>query len=706
MPSATKLGLGSLVCASLILAARTTRCTPASGPVASDAVALERAFPRLRFERPVFLCGAGDGSNRLFVVEQGGVIRTFPNEPEARSSVFLDLSDQVSRRGNEEGLLGLAFHPDYAENGELFVHYSANDPDMHGTLSRFRVDPDDPNRVEPSSEEVLLRLEQPYRNHNGGMIAFGPDGYLYISFGDGGAADDPHGHGLNPLTWFGSILRIDVDREDEGKAYAVPPENPFVLATDFAAPETWAFGLRNVWRFSFDRETGELWAGDVGQNTTEEIDVIVGGGNYGWNRYEADEVFSEEAWLPEDMHTGPVATYGRDMGISVTGGYVYRGEAFPQLRGSYLFGDYATGNLWRTTQNGEGGYTTELARRTGRSIASFGEDDDGELYVVSFDGGIYRVVSTEDPEDTYADWPQLLSETGLFTSLPEHEVAAHVHPYDVNAPFWSDGATKLRYFVLPEGEALGYRPDGPWDVPVGATIVKSFRKLDRGRERTLETRLIERTEQGWEAATYVWDVNGREARLAADGRQFEIYARPAITTWHAPSASECASCHTDAAGFVLGMTTAQLNREAAGANQIEAWKARGLVRMADDFDAPTAARFVDPHDAAAPLDARARTYLEVNCAMCHRPDGPGNAAIDLRFATPLADTRLVDEPPAQGALGIAEARIVAAGDPARSLLLHRVQTLGDGRMPNVGSNLVDERAVALLADWIDTLETP
>jgi len=659
-------------------------------------VGLERAFPRLRFERPIFLTGAGDGSGRLFVAEQDGVIRVFANDEEVGASeVFLDIRERISRRGNEEGLLGLAFAPDHATSGAFYVHYSSSVKNKVGVVSRFHVHADDPGRADPDSEEVVLEQPQPYRNHNGGSIAFGPDGMLYVSFGDGGAGDDPHAHGQNLATWLGAILRVDVSAG--GPGYTLPPDNPFV-GRDDARPELWAIGLRNVWRFSFDRESGALWAADIGQDLWEEVDVIERGGNYGWNTHEATHAFEGGVELASGtQHSPPVAEYGRQEGISITGGAVYRGARFPELAGRYYYGDYVSGNLWSCTLDGD----VRLERRTGRSIASFGEDDAGELFLLSFDGGLWRLVPSDEPSDVYASWPQRLSESGLFASMEDRTPAPHLVPYEVNVPFWSDGAEKQRFFALPEGEAFGYRAGGSWEIPVGTTLVKTFRAQTGRRLTYLETRVIERKQEGWEAATYVWNEDQTEAELAPEGRQFELWTRDSVKSWHAPSASECASCHIEANGFALGITTAQLHH----ASQLSDWVERGLLELAADASLDEAHALAASDDAEAALGQRARAWLDVNCAMCHLPDGPGNAAIDLRFGTPLARTGLVDGEAAQGDFGLPGARLLSPGEPASSVLLHRVRTRGDGRMPNVASNEVDEQGAALIEQWIASMES-
>ena len=678
-------------------------------------VKLERAYPNLRFDRPVFLTNAGDGSGRMFVVEQSGVIRVIPKTELAKQSdlanapVFLDIRKQVSRRGNEQGLLGLAFHPDFKNNGKFYVHYSSKKhvksrrTPAPNIISQFTVSESDSNIADGASEKIILKQDQPFTNHNGGMIEFGPDGFLYASFGDGGSANDPHGNGQNLKTLLGAIIRIDVDESTEDLAYSIPKDNPFV-DNDDARDELWAVGLRNVWRFSFDRRDGRLFAADVGQNKLEEVCLITRGGNYGWNRFEADDVFQKKTELSVGEHIPPIASYDHSWGISITGGYTYRGKVHPQLDGIYFYGDYVSGNLWGLKKNKDGKFQSKLLMRTGRSIASFGEDEDGEVFLLSFDGGIYKIVSSEEPQELLADWPKKLSETGLYTSIRKKELARGMIPYEVNAPFWSDDASKTRYIKLPDDKKMTYRDQGTWELPVGTVVVKNFDKADYRGKRTLETRLIKRTSEGWEAATYVWNSRQNDADLRAEGSQFEFYTRRGITIWHAPSASECASCHVESSGFVLGLTTAQLNRENDGVNQISTWAEKGFLDFPENVDLTSANKFCSPFDNDATLETRARVYLDVNCAMCHQPNGPGNAAIDLRFDTPLAKTGMIEKAPAQNSMGITDAKIIAAGEPDQSALLSRLKTSGTGRMPSIGSNIVDKKAVKLISEWIESLK--
>lgn len=348
------------------------------------------------FTRPIYVTGAGDGSGRLFVVEQGGKIKII-QDGTVLSEPFLDVSGWISEAAltnnyTERGLLGLAFDPSYASTGEFYINYT--DRRGHSVVARLTVSPDDPNRADPESAVQILYLTQPYANHNGGHMAFGPDGYLYISFGDGGSGGDPEGNGQNRGTLLGAILRLDVRGQE---LYAIPPDNPFAASGE-GRPEIWVWGLRNVWRFSFDRANGNLYMADVGQNQWEEINVQLagspGGENYGWNAYEASAVYSGSA--PASDVVMPVLEYEHRNGwCSVTGGYVYRGAAIPALQGYYLYGDWCTGTIWAANADaalsGDAStWQTAIALESGRQISSFGEDDAGELYLVDYSGEILR----------------------------------------------------------------------------------------------------------------------------------------------------------------------------------------------------------------------------------------------------------------------------------------------------------------------------
>jgi glucose/arabinose dehydrogenase len=361
-------------------------------PALSD-IAIDFKLIADGFEQPLFATGAGDSSGRLFVVEKTGRIWILRDGVRS-DKAFLDLRDTVST-DSERGLLGLAFSNSFAEDGLFYVDYT--DKSGTTTVSRFMASGDAASR---GSEQVLLKIKQPYANHNGGMIAFGPDGHLYIGMGDGGSGGDPKGNGQDTSVLLGKMLRIDVagDRtETRDTEYGIPPDNPFADSTKDAR-EIWATGLRNPWRFSFDRATGDLWIGDVGQNAWEEIDFqeagSTGGKNYGWNVFEGTHTYPPDAPMPSDAekYVQPLVEYDRKAGQSVTGGYVYRGIAQPDLLGTYFYGDYSTGRVWGLRRSPTAAENRELAD-TKYQIVSFGEDDLGELYLVDLSGAVYRVVS-------------------------------------------------------------------------------------------------------------------------------------------------------------------------------------------------------------------------------------------------------------------------------------------------------------------------
>ncbi len=378
-------------------------------------MSVERVFENLDFNRLTNLAQPDDGTNRLFVTEQGGLIRVFPNQQDvAKTRVFLDIAGRVSTVNNEEGLLGLAFDPDFQNNGFFYVYYSASNP-RRSVVSRFSVSEDDPNLADVGSELVILEISQPAGNHNGGQLAFGPGGFLYIGVGDGGRGGDPFGNGQNTETLLGTILKIDVSGAVKGEPYRIPANNPFV-GIDGSREEIFAYGLRNPWRFSFDmgpvnagsadtlqdsEEEGasatlvEIWVADVGQNQWEEIDLVRSGLNYGWNIMEGGHCFSPRSGCEDEGLEFPVAEYGRDAGCSVTGGYVYRGNNLPSLSGAYVFGDFCSGTIWGMRYDGTSVTESLRLADSGLNITSFGQDLTGEIYILSRNEGIYRLATPD-----------------------------------------------------------------------------------------------------------------------------------------------------------------------------------------------------------------------------------------------------------------------------------------------------------------------
>ncbi len=356
-------------------------------------IGLKEAFPALTFSMPVEFVSPKDGTNRNFVVAQRGKIYAFANTPDVTATqVFLDIENKVTA-GGERGLLGMAFHPEFKTNGYFYLNYTRNNTGLETVISRFTVNKKDAAVADPGSEEILLTFKQPYSNHNGGKVAFGNDGFLYIGVGDGGSGGDPQKNGQNRATLLGKILRIDVNKSLGALKYAIPADNPYKGNSQGFREEIFAYGIRNPWRFSFDKTTGDLWVGDVGQNKIEEIDIVRKGGNYGWNVMEAEDCYGSgncdtQAFIP------PVWSYrqGAQTGNSVTGGHVYRGKNIRSLRGKYIYGDYVTGNIWALTPSSGGKYTNALLVKHKGMISSFGEDANDELYICSYgDGKIYKI---------------------------------------------------------------------------------------------------------------------------------------------------------------------------------------------------------------------------------------------------------------------------------------------------------------------------
>lgn len=354
---------------------------------------LTEAFPRLTFDMPVELTSPEDGTDRIFVVEQKGVIQIFQNSSGTqKSTVFLDIEKKV-HSGGEAGLLGMAFHPDYKTNGYFYLNYTSGDKPLETIISRFKVSASNPNAADPKSETVLLRFVQPWDNHNGGKVAFGNDGLLYIATGDGGSWGDPDNRAQNRKELLGKILRIDVNKSSATLKYGIPADNPYKGNREGYREEVYAYGMRNPWRFSFDHATGQLWAGDVGQNEFEEIDIIENGGNYGWRIMEAGKCYRSSTCNIDGLKA-PIFHYrqGSDTGRSITGGYVCRDKNLPELTGKYIYGDFVTGNIWALTHRNNQVMKNELISNIPGGLPSFGEDSKKNLYVLSYNPGkIYRL---------------------------------------------------------------------------------------------------------------------------------------------------------------------------------------------------------------------------------------------------------------------------------------------------------------------------
>ncbi len=691
----------------------------------------ERVFPELRFEEPLSLAIA-PGTDRLFVQERYGGVYSFADRPETREAVLvMDLKRVI---------YGLALHPRFPENGFLYLTSIVGDEDNErGTrVSRFVVDRDS-YRCDPASEKLLI--EWPSGGHNGGCLKFGPDGHLYISAGDAsGIADELlTGQDLSDLP--GSILRIDVDRPQDGKLYGVPDDNPF-LEVGGARPEVWAYGLRQVWKMSFDRTTGKLWGGNVGQDLWEMVHIIERGGNYGWSVTEGSHPFRPERPRGPTPIIPPLIEHDHTVARSVTGGFVYRGARLEELAGTYVYGDYDTGRVWGLRCEDEKVTSHLELVRTSLRLIDFAERRGGDLYLLDHMGGGIHRLSPNDPaalSGSGGEFPRSLSETGLFASVKDHRPAPGLIPYSINSPMWADGADKERFLAVPgdatvELDALLYPQPAPgappgWKVPDGTVLVETLSlPLESGNpasRRRLETRILhhkrlpgteEVGDQFWQGYTYVWNDEQTDARLlenpAGLDRTLTITDAEAPggerrQTWHFPSRAECSVCHNMAAKYVLGVNTPQLNRDhdygGVVDNQLRTMEHLGLFTATLPERPAQLPRLVDSADGTAGIAERARSYLHANCSHCHRKWGGGNAEFQLVYPLPIEETGTLDVRPGQGAFHILDARLIAPGAPERSIVVYRMSKLGSGRMPRLGSGVVDERGVDLVYRWIATM---
>jgi uncharacterized repeat protein (TIGR03806 family) len=650
----------------------------------------------------------GDGT-RWYVVQKGGAVRVFANTASPTASTFISLT--VNSNG-EGGLLGMAFDPQWATNRYVYLSFTEGSP-MVSVVARYTMSANFMT-ADPATRVNIIRVPQPAEtNHKGGHIAFDRNGLLFFGLGDGGGGGDPYSTGLDTTDLLGSLLRIDVAN---GTPYAIPPDNPFASAGQMCdqrahtnsagnCPEIYAWGLRNPWRFSFDSATSDLWLGDVGQGAREEIDRVQRGGNYGWNCREGLAAYNS-CPTPASNFSNPVHDYPRSAGYSVTGGYVYRGSALPQLAGRYVFGDYGSGRIWQLVPNGSGGFTSEELLGTTLAIASFGQGNDGELYVVDIGaGGLHKIVpaggGTPSPPV-----PTLLSQTGCVNPQNPSQPASGLIPFAPAAPFWSDNAAKERWLAVPNSTSIGRGADGDFSFPNGTVLMKHFRL----NNQLVETRLFMRHPDGdWAGYTYEWNAQRTDATLVQGGKI--VTAGSPAQSWIFPSGNDCMRCHTGAAGFSLGLEAAQLNRDftyastGRTANQLRTLDAITMFTspLGDPAQQPA---MPDPFDSAAPLAQRARAYLHTNCANCHRTGGPTPSSMDLRYSTLLSSTNACGAPPQSGDVGLgAGARIIAPGNAANSVLLARMNRRDGSGMPPLASAVVDSAGVTLVQQWINSLTT-
>ena len=742
---------------------------PSSVLVQTGKWAVVDAFTNLIVDDPTMLIPE-PGSNRLYVSSRQGQIFSFPNRPDAEKMVeFLNLTN-ITQGWDDCGLLAFAFHPDFNRAGAakrfvyVWYHYSpapvigperpSSFTPGYDRLSRFTV-PEGSLVADLDSEQVLINQFDHNLWHEGSGMAFGPDGFLYISVSDEGAAYDMYNntqtiHGK----MFSGVLRIDVDQdparshsirrqplaETELPAgwtensyttnYFIPNDNPFVDPTGNQLEEFWAVGLRNPHRMTLDPATGRFWIGDVGQDTWEEVDVLERAGNYQWSYMEGFHPIKDKTKPDPQDYIGverpPIYEYQHGpMGNCVIGGYVYRGEQFSkELGGKYIFGDNGSGRIWAMTWNGTNSpQVTYLCNMppgvnyTG--LSSFGLDEKNELYMLKMGrpSKIFKLVRADTPRQPISrKLPQHLSELGAFTDTAHLVPSPGIIPYNVNSPLWSDGAAKQRWIAVPQNQKISFSATDNFSFPAGTVFIKNFDMTmneTNGVTHRLETRFLVRNAAGGVyGITYKWRDDGSDADLlsAALTETLNITNATGVRTqtWYFPGPMDCLVCHNPNAGSILGVNARQLNGPltypATGVtdNQLRTWNHLGLFTNAPSEAAITnVPRLVQVDDTNYTAEYRVRSYLDSNCAQCHRPNGVAGY-FDARFSTPLAAQRLINGPLANS-LGDANNRVVKPRDLAKSVLYTRMHLLGNLQMPPLARNVVNANAANTVAEWIDSL---
>ena len=745
-----------------------------------------RIYPNLKLNFPVCVRYV-PGTDQMLLIESdkyNGSPRLvqLDNRPDVDS--YRELIDY---KLSSELAYDIEFHPNFKENGFVYIgsNLPAEDEKNETRVTRYTMQTSPPYRFDVGSAEVIIRW--PSHGHDGAAIVFGHDGMMYVTSGDGTSDSDEDlvGQRLDLLRC--KVLRIDVDHVEEGQAYSVPSDNPFV-DTPGARPETWAYGFRNPWRMAVDAKTGQLWVGNNGQDLWEQIYLVERGANYGWSVYEGSHPFYPDRERGPTPIRGPTLEHHHAEARSLTGGQVYYGKEFPELFGAYIYGDLATGRIWAARHDGERLLWHREIADTSLSVSYFAIDPQGELVIADHQGpnqgGLYKL-ERNPVDDVSQDFPKKLSETGIFQSVVGLEPQPGLIGYAVNLPGWHDGATAERYVGFPKttmesiesgpkqptgNSSVSFSHKRPWDFPEGTVFVQTLSfPLDRTNPdlvRRIETRLLTKQQGEWAGYSYLWNDEQTDAELVEQRGTKKVISvsdggSTQQQTWHVPSRSQCMSCHARQAGFVLGFSLFQLNRDEIGEhqskNQLEVlddqgvfsvdWYKEARDQWRDEIfagipvgtDDPEAERlrneanqqwssFTNYHgqrmppdtsllyqradkylclpqfdDPSASLRDRARAYLHVNCACCHDSSGGGNARMELRFNIIDEYAKIIDVPPLQGNFGLRDARLVAPGAPHRSVMNYRMSVLSGGRMPRVGSYQMDLEGLRLIRSWIASL---
>lgn len=661
----------------------------------------------------------------------------------------------------------LCFDPEFPKKPFVFIGLNQSvDGIKHSRIERLEFDPDSiaSGAIKLAASRTILQW--PSDGHNGAAITFGLDGMLYVTSGDGTTDSDTNLRGQDLTHLTAKVLRIDVSQSTEEQPYRIPPDNPFLDRAN-VRPETWSYGLRNPWRITTDSVSGRIWLGQNGQDIWEQVYLVKKGANYGWSVMEGASVFYANRQRGEEPFEPPVKDHHHSQARSLTGGIVYRGSdpQYERLTGAYIYGDYSTGKIWAIWHDGEKPSDAIEIADTSHAITGFATMNDGQIWIADHLGKSIVRLEANRAEDNSGRFPMLLSQTGLFEDVAKHRYAKGIVPYSVNSPLWSDGAHKERAFAIPQNDSqdqrIEFQNQFGWTFPNGTVLIKSFAiEEETGNPKTrrwIETRLMLREQNEWVGYSYRWNRQGTDAQLVdASGQDVDYQildesVSGGIRTqkWHYPSRAECMVCHSRAANYTLGLQTSQLNRtyqyDTSGQNQLTVFENRGLLKVnpqqfmhspkpkttssnspspeesiaiqaaslpqrptpSDSSILPATPselpKLANPYDDTESLDARVAAYLHSNCASCHVPAGGGNAAMELSHPTPFSKMGILEATPKHHDLGIAGGKLVYPGDPDNSVLLRRISIRGKDQMPPVASNEIDQRAVAIVRQWIEGL---
>jgi glucose/arabinose dehydrogenase len=703
-PSPTPIASPSPTLPPLGFTDRPSNKTCFAGEAPQTPVRLQRIYSDVSLQQPLDMRQApGSASSRFYIAEKGGRIVSLPADDQAGDAQAVTALQLDVFTEEEAGIAALAFHPNFQENGRAFVTYVAELPGqaLELRLSEFTLGLDG---VSLENEQILMQIPQDNPIHFGGDLAFGPDGYLYMSVGDDGdnSVDDHHSMlAQDTSNVYGSILRLDINNNDSPLAYRIPADNPEI---DGLVTEVWAYGFRNPWRMSFDREPPyDLWSSNVGASFREEINLVEAGANYGWP-------FCEGACEPFDAnYTDPIYSYRNSTGAAAIGGHVYRGNAIPALQGQYIFGGFVAQALWVLDPNLDQSNPlfVQTLINTPFSFADIAQDNAGELYVLGIsNGAVYRLVeSTNEGSEPAA----LLSQTGCFASI-ENGVAVPAEgliAYDVAQSFWSDGAEKTRFFAIPDSATIDASDPSNWQLPPNSVTIKHFYWADN----VFETRLLLRYEDGsYGGLTYAWNEDLSDAELVdynGESRSLQDI------DWHYPGRGDCLRCHTEAAGRTLSIHSAQLNLEhdypsGIRANQIDTFAYAGLLNTTSPHKSRSFPTRTQLNNAEHSLNRRLSSYLQVNCANCHQSGNlAGRASWDASHGLALGSRALCDQRPFEltHADELEEERLLVPGRHDLSTLWIRTSTRGSSAMPPLGSAIVDQQGADLMQEWIESIQS-